>query len=285
MNRMALANLDFDSLMEVDINEIEEQEPEISADEPEESTFVSQVMQDVDRLAAHEEPAEYDRTNYLAPYEPAIPEGAKAKFAANVQAIRTLKEIEQRMASGGAPASEQEQDILAGYLGWGGLADAFDPGKDNWHTEYEQLKTLLTEDEYAAARESTLTAFYTPPAVIHAMYRALEHIGCVGGNVLEPSMGVGAFFGHRHSKFDTNNAKLYGVELDSLSGRIAQQLYQKVKIQITGYEKADLPDNFFDLAIGNVPFGQYQVSDRRYDKLHFHIHDLSLIHISEPTRH
>ena len=276
MNRMALANLDFDSLMEVDINEIEEQEPEISADEPEKSTFVSQVMQDVDRLAAREEPAEYDRTNYLAPYEPAVPEGPKAKFAANVQAIRTLKEIEQRMASGGAPATEQEQDILAGYLGWGGLADAFDPSKDNWHTEYEQLKTLLTEDEYAAARESTLTAFYTPPAVIHAMYRALEHIGCVGGNVLEPSMGVGAFFGHRHSKFDTHNAKLYGVELDSLSGRIAQQLYQKAKIQITGYEKADLPDNFFDLAIGNVPFGQYQVSDRRYDKLHFQIHDYFL---------
>ena len=276
MNRMALANLDFDSLMEVDINEIEEQEPEISADEPEESTFVSQVMQDVDRLAAHEEPAEYDRTNYLAPYEPAIPEGAKAKFAANVQAIRTLKEIEQRMASGGAPATEQEQDILAGYLGWGGLADAFDPDKDNWHTEYEQLKTLLTEDEYATARESTLTAFYTPPAVIHAMYRALERIGCVGGNVLEPSMGVGAFFGHRHSKFDTHNANLYGVELDSLSGRIAQQLYQKAKIQITGYEKADLSDNFFDLAIGNVPFGQYQVSDRRYDKLHFQIHDYFL---------
>ena len=276
MNRKFLSILDFDSLMEVDINEIEEQEPEISADEPEESTFVSQVMQDVDRLAAREEPAEYDRTNYLAPYEPAIPEGAKAKFAANVQAIRTLKEIEQRMASGGAPATEQEQDILAGYLGWGGLADAFDPGKDNWQTEYEQLKTLLTEDEYATARESTLTAFYTPPAVIHAMYRALEHIGCVGGNVLEPSMGVGAFFGHRHSKFDTHNAKLYGVELDSLSGRIAQQLYQKAKIQITGYEKADLPDNFFDLAIGNVPFGQYQVSDRRYDKLHFQIHDYFL---------
>ena len=276
MNRMVLANLDFDSLMEVDINEIEEQEPEISADEPEESTFVSQVMQDVDRLAAREEPAEYDRTNYLAPYEPAVPEGPKAKFAVNVQAIRTLKEIEQRMASGGAPATEQEQDILAGYLGWGGLADAFDPGKDNWHTEYEQLKTLLTEDEYATARESTLTAFYTPPTVIHAMYRALEHIGCVCGNVLEPSMGVGAFFGHRHSKFDTHNAKLYGVELDSLSGRIAQQLYQKAKIQITGYEKADLPDNFFDLAIGNVPFGQYQVSDRRYDKLHFQIHDYFL---------
>ena len=105
------------------------------------------------------------------------------------------------------------------------------------------------------------------------MYRALEHIGCVGGNVLEPSMGVGAFFGHRHSKFDTNNAKLYGVELDSLSGRIAQQLYQKAKIQITGYEKADLPDNFFDLAIGNVPFGQYQVNDKAYNKLSFSIHN------------
>ena len=275
MNRMALANLDFDSLMEVDINEIEEQEPEISADEPEESTFVSQVMQDVDRLAAREEPAEYDRTNYLAPYEPAVPEGPKAKFAANVQAIHTLKEIEQRMASGGAPASEQEQDILAGYLGWGGLADAFDPGKDNWHTEYEQLKNLLTEDEYAAARESTLTAFYTPPAVIHAMYRALEHIGCVGGNVLEPSMGVGAFFGHRHSKFDTHNAKLYGVELDPVSGRIAKQLYPKADITVGGFETTDRRD-FFDLAIGNVPFGQYQVSDRRYDKLHFQIHDYFL---------
>ena len=272
MNRKFLSILDFDSLMEVDINEIEEQEPEISADEPEESTFVSQVMQDLDRLAAREEPAEYDRTNYLAPYEPVIPEGAKAKFAANVQAIRTLKEIEQRMASGGAPASEQEQDILAGYLGWGGLADAFDPGKDNWHTEYEQLKALLTEDEYAAARESTLTAFYTPPAVIHAMYRALEHIGCVGGNVLEPSMGVGAFFGHRHSKFDTHNAKLYGVELDPVSGRIAKQLYPKADITVGGFETTDRRD-FFDLAIGNVPFGQYQVNDKAYNKLNFNIHN------------
>lgn len=170
----------------------------------------------------------------------------------------------------------RQEDVLAGYLGWGGLTDAFDPGKDNWHTEYEQLKVLLTEDEYTAARESTLTAFYTPPAVIHAIYRALERIGCMGGNVLEPSMGVGAFFGHRHSKFDTHNAKLYGVEPDSVSGRIAKQLYRKARIQISGYEKADLPDSFFDLAIGNVPFGQYQVSDRRYDKLHFQIHDYFL---------
>ncbi|WP_270462278.1 DEAD/DEAH box helicase family protein [Gemmiger formicilis] len=180
MNRDLLSSLEFDSLMEVDINEIEEREPT-------ESPFVTEVMADVERLSAAAEPAEYDLTNYLAPYEPTVPKGAKEKFAANVAAIQTLKAVEQR----GTPATEAEQDILAGYLGWGGLSDAFDPGKDNWHTEYEQLKTLLTEDEYTAARESTLTAFYTPPAVIHAMYRALERIGCVGGNVLEPSMGVG----------------------------------------------------------------------------------------------
>ena len=271
MNRMALANLDFDSLMEVDINEIEEQEPEISADEPEESTFVSQVMQDVDRLAAREEPAEYDRTNYLAPYEPAVPEGPKAKFAVNVQAIRTLKEIEQRMASGGAPATEQEQDILAGYLGWGGLADAFDPGKDNWHTEYEQLKALLTEDEYAAARESTLTAFYTPPVVIRAMYKGLSNLGFQTGNILEPSCGVGNFMGLLPENME--NSKMYGVELDSISGRIAQQLYQKNSIAVQGFEKTDLPDSFFDVAIGNVPFGTFKVLDKKYDRYNFLIHD------------
>ena len=190
------------------------------------------------------------------------------RFYHNVHAIELLHKLE----SENRLATPDEQDILSQYVGWGGLPQFFE--ESNAH--YGELKALLTEDEYAAARESTLTAFYTPPTVIHAMYRALEHIGCVGGNVLEPSMGVGAFFGHRHSKFDTHNAKLYGVELDSLSGRIAQQLYQKAKIQITGYEKADLPDNFFDLAIGNVPFGQYQVSDRRYDKLHFQIHDYFL---------
>ena len=257
----------------------EVQEPETvetTQDEPEPTTFVEQVMQDVERLSARQPPIEYERTNYLAPYAPTVPEGTKAKFKANIEAIRALKAVEQRIANGGAPANEQEQNILDGYLGWGGLADAFDEKKDSWHAEYTELKQLLTEDEYSAARESTLTAFYTPPAVIHAIYRALERIGCVGGNVLEPSMGVGAFFGHRHSQFDLNNAKLYGVELDSLSGRIAQQLYQKAKIQITGYEKADLPDSFFDLAIGNVPFGQYQVSDRRYDRLHFQIHDYFL---------
>lgn len=253
LNQAVLSNLDFDSLMEIDLDEAEEHEPQENALPTDES-------------AAH------DPTNYLAPYEPEVPTGAKAKFAANLNAIRTLKQIEQR----GTPATEAEQDVLAGYLGWGGLADAFDPNKDSWHSEYEQLKDLLTPEEYAAAQESTLTAFYTPPAAIHAMYRALTRMGCVGGNVLEPSMGVGAFFGHRSGSFDMNNAKLYGVELDSVSGRIAQQLYQKAKIQICGYEKADLPDSFFDLAIGNVPFGQYQVTDRQYNKLHFQIHDYFL---------
>lgn len=253
LNQAVLSNLDFDSLMEIDLDEVEEHELQENA------------------LPTNESAAQAP-TNYLAPYEPEIPTGAKAKFAANLNAIRTLKQIEQR----GTPATEAEQDILAGYLGWGGLADAFDPNKDSWHSEYEQLKDLLTPEEYAAAQESTLTAFYTPPAVIHAMYRALTRMGCVGGNVLEPSMGVGVFFGHRNGSFDTNNAKLYGVELDSVSGRIAQQLYQKAKIQICGYEKADLPDSFFDLAIGNVPFGQYQVTDRQYDKLHFQIHDYFL---------
>lgn len=253
LNQAVLSNLDFDSLMEIDLDEVEEHEPQ-------------------ENVLPTDESAAHDPTNYLAPYEPEVPTGAKAKFTANLNAIRTLKQIEQR----GTPATEAEQDVLAGYLGWGGLADAFDPNKDSWHSEYEQLKDLLTPEEYAAAQESTLTAFYTPPAVIHAMYRALTRMGCVGGNVLEPSMGVGAFFGHRSGSFDTNNAKLYGVELDSVSGRIAQQLYQKAKIQICGYEKADLPDSFFDLAIGNVPFGQYQVTDRQYDKLHFQIHDYFL---------
>lgn len=253
LNQAVLSNLDFDSLMEIDLDEVEEHEPQENALPTDESA--AQAL-----------------TNYLAPYEPEVPTGTKAKFAANLNAIRTLKQIEQR----GTPATEAEQDVLAGYLGWGGLADAFDPNKDSWRSEYKQLKDLLTPEEYAAAQESTLTAFYTPPAVIHAMYRALTRMGCVGGNVLEPSMGVGAFFGHRSGSFDTNNAKLYGVELDSVSGRIAQQLYQKAKIQICGYEKADLPDSFFDLAIGNVPFGQYQVTDRQYDKLHFQIHDYFL---------
>ena len=237
------------------------------------SPFVEQVMADAKALS---EPRIYEPINYVAPYRPQLPGSPKEKYAANVAAIRTLKAIEQRVAKGGDPANSEEQTILAKYCGWGGLADAFDPQKSNWTQEYTELQSLLTEPEYQSARSSTLTAFYTPPEVIHCMYRALERMGVTGGNILEPSMGTGAFFAHKPNSFDLHSAKLYGVELDDLTGRIAKQLYQKAKIQVTGFEKANLPDSFFDCAIGNVPFGDFSVSDRAYDKLHFRIHDYFL---------
>ncbi len=255
-------------------------EPEVQ-EETEDSPFVEQVMADAKALS---EPHEYQPINYTAPYRPAVPGTPKEKFAANLEAIRTLKKVEQRVAQSGAPANEDEQKILAQYSGWGGLADAFDPNKSSWSQEYGQLKAILTESEYQAARSSTLTAYFTPPEVIHTMYRALERMGVRGGNILEPSMGTGAFFAHKPSSFDLNSAKLYGVELDELTGRIARQLYQKARIQITGFEKADLPDSFFDCAVGNVPFGDFSVSDRAYDKLHFRIHDYFLAKTIDKVR-
>lgn len=177
------------------------------------------------------------------------------------------------MADGGPHANGEEQEILAQYSGWGGLSDAFEPNKDSWHSEYTELKSLLTEEEYAAARSSTLTAFYTPPEVIDAMYTTLRKMGVGAGTILEPSMGAGAFFGQSHSYLYEPTTRLFGVELDSLTGRIARQLYQKANIQITGFEKADLPDSFFDVVIGNVPFGDYSVVDPQYNRLHFKIHD------------
>ena len=238
-----------------------------------EPSFVEQVMRDA---AAVSEPYHYEPINYAAPYRPEIPSGPREKYAANIEAIRLLKQIEQRMENGGTPANAEEQKALAAYCGWGGLADAFDPNKSSWAAEYAELKGLLTESEYNAARSSTLTAFYTPSEVIHPMYRALERMGVTSGNILDPAMGVGAFFGHKPSSFDLNNANLYGVELDSLTGRIAKQLYQRANIQVTGYEKANLPDSFFDCAVGNVPFGDFSVSDKQYDRLNFRIHDYFL---------
>ena len=188
-----------------------------------------------------------------------------------IDCIQKLKEIEQRVANGGSPAFEDEQRILAQYTGWGGLSDAFDPNKSAWSNEYSQLKAALSESEYEAARSSTLTAFYTPATVIHPIYRALERFGVKGGKILEPSMGTGAFLAHGH--FGSSDAKFYGVELDSITGRISKQLYQKANIQVTGYENALLPDNYFDCAIGNVPFGNFQVNDPQYNRLHFPIHD------------
>ena len=242
-------------------------------EEPAEETssgFGEQVLQAAELIALKEA---YEPNNYIPPQDPAPPRSPREKFAANITAIRTLKSIEKRMADGGPHANGEEQEILAQYSGWGGLSDAFEPNKDSWHSEYTELKSLLTEEEYAAARSSTLTAFYTPPEVIDAMYTALRKMGVGAGTILEPSMGVGAFFGQSHSYLYEPTTRLFGVELDSLTGRIARQLYQKANIQITGFEKADLPDSFFDVVIGNVPFGDYSVVDPQYNRLHFKIHD------------
>lgn len=242
-------------------------------DEPAEETssgFGEQVLQAAELIALKEA---YEPNNYIPPQDLAPPRTPREKFSANITAIRTLKSIEKRMADGGPHANGEEQEILAQYSGWGGLSDAFEPNKDSWHSEYTELKSLLTEEEYAAARSSTLTAFYTPPEVIDAMYTALRKMGVGAGTILEPSMGVGAFLGQSHSYLYEPTTRLFGVELDSLTGRIARQLYQKASIQITGFEKADLPDSFFDVVIGNVPFGDYSVVDPQYNRLHFKIHD------------
>jgi N12 class adenine-specific DNA methylase len=191
----------------------------------------------------------------------------REKFENNIEAIKVLKKCENENRL----ATPEEQEILSKYVGWGGLAKAFDEKDTNWSNEYNILKDLLSEEEYKNARASTLTAFYTPPIVIKAMYKALENLGVKNANILEPSCGIGNFLG---SIPDTmNESKLYGIELDSISGRIARQLYQKSNIVINGYEKVDLPDSFFDVSIGNVPFGDFKVNDKRYDKNNFLIHD------------
>ena len=192
--------------------------------------------------------------------------GAKAKFRANMDAINLLKELE----FDGRQATPEEQTVLAKYVGWGGLADAFDENKPNWSDEFQELYVTLSPEEYAAARASTLNAHYTSPTVIHAIYEALDRMGFETGNILEPSMGVGNFFGCLPEKMQ--NSRLYGVELDSITGRIAKQLYPRADITVAGFETTDRRD-FYDVAIGNVPFGQYQVNDRAYNKLGFSIHD------------
>ena len=192
--------------------------------------------------------------------------GPKAKFQANVEAIKLLKYLEESTGQ----ATPEQQKILSRYVGWGGLADAFDPDKESWSKEYAQLKELLTPEEYAAARGSTLNAHYTSPTVIKAIYEAVDRMGFETGNILEPSCGVGNFFGMLPEEM--RNSRLYGVELDSISGRIAQQLYPKADITVAGFETTDRRD-FYDLAVGNVPFGQYQVRDKAYDKLNFSIHN------------
>ena len=192
--------------------------------------------------------------------------GAKQKYARNIEAIRTLFKLEQEHRG----ATAEEQQVLSQYVGWGGLADAFDPNKENWSAEYTQLKELLSEDEYAAARSSTLNAHYTSPTVIRSIYDAVVRMGFHSGNILEPSMGVGNFFGMLPDSMA--DSRLYGVELDSITGRIAKKLYPQADITVAGFETTDRRD-FYDLAVGNVPFGQYKVNDKAYNKLGFSIHN------------
>ena len=192
---------------------------------------------------------------------------AKEKFQRNVEAIRTLETIESEKR----PATNEEQEVLSKYVGWGGLADAFDETKSAWAKEYAELKNLLSEEEYISARESTLNAHYTSPVIIQGIYRTLQRMGFTKGNLLEPSMGIGNFFGMLPETM--RESHLYGVELDSLTGRIARLLYPKANITVDGYEKTAFPNDFFDAAVGNVPFGQYKVADKKYDKYNFLIHD------------
>ena len=214
----------------------------------------------------HPEIPREQRTNFHI-IDPELGYGtASEKYAANVSAIRMLKRIENE----GRLATPMEQEILSRYVGWGGLADCF----DEKHSKYQELKALLSEEEYAAARASSLTAFYTSPVIIQSMYQALAQMGFREGNILEPSCGVGNFIGMIPDSMAGSHA--YGVELDSISGRIAQQLYQNSSIAVTGFEKVQMPDSFFDVAIGNVPFGDFKVLDKRYDKYHWLIHDYFL---------
>ena len=203
--------------------------------------------------------------------------GAKTKYAFNIAAIQTLKQIEAE----GRQATPQEQETLSKYVGWGGLPQAFDVENASWQKEYQQLKSLLTDEEYAAARGSTLNAHYTSPVVIRAMYEALDSMGFQDGNVLEPACGVGNFFGMLPEAMQSS--KLYGVELDSITGRMARQLYPDARIEITGFEKTNRKD-FFDVAVGNVPFGNYKVADRAFDKYGFLIHDYFLAKTLEQVR-
>ena len=245
--------------------------------------FIQQVMGDVETLTgetsaepekAPEKEPEIDKSgavNYRISFNETENTGKgfapKEKFRQNVEAIRTLEKIESERRT----ATPEEQEILAKYVGWGGLADAFDSSKANWANEYQELKNLLSPEEYASARESTLNAHYTSPVIIQAIYDAVGRMGFTRGNVLDPAAGIGNFYGCLPEEMQ--GSRLYGAELDGITGRIAKQLYPHADIKITGFENTNYPNDFFDVAVGNVPFGQYKVSDRQYDKHNFLIHD------------
>ena len=245
--------------------------------------FIRQVMGDVETLTGGNPPKpekvpqkepEIDKTgavNYRISFNEAENTGKgfapKEKFRQNVEAIRTLEKIEGERRT----ATPEEQEVLAKYVGWGGLADAFDSSKANWANEYQELKNLLSPEEYASARESTLNAHYTSPVIIQAIYDAVGRMGFTKGNMLDPAAGIGNFYGCLPEEMQ--GSRLYGAELDGITGRIAKQLYPHADIKITGFENTSYPNDFFDVAVGNVPFGQYKVSDRQYDKHNFLIHD------------
>ena len=252
----------------------EPDEPELTDEELDElpiSAVIDGEVQTFTNAAAldealHAEPVPEPAGNFHITDEHLGEGGAKQKYARNIEAIKTLFRLEEEHRG----ASAEEQEVLAQYVGWGGLADAFDPNKDNWAKEYTELKGMLSEDEYAAARGSVLNAHYTSPTVIRAIYDAVEKMGFRSGNILEPSMGVGNFFGMLPDTMQ--DSRLYGVELDSITGRIAQKLYPQADITVAGFETTDRRD-FYDLAVGNVPFGNYKVADKAYNKLGFSIHN------------
>ena len=252
----------------------EQDEPELSDEEldklPISAVVDGEVQTFPDAAALDEslnaEPVPEPAGNFRITDEHLGEGGAKQKYARNIAAIRTLFQLEQEHRG----ATVEEQEALSQYVGWGGLADAFDPSKDSWAKEYAELKGLLSEDEYAAARSSTLNAHYTSPIVIRSIYDAVERMGFHSGNILEPSMGVGNFFGMLPESMA--DSRLYGVELDSITGRIAQKLYPEANIKVAGFETTDRRD-FYDLAVGNVPFGNYKVNDKAYNKLNFSIHN------------
>ena len=272
MNELALKFLSFDDLISLSDEEkglevrhdvaVQENELEVRHDVAPDETATPEIETTYRAHITQKPPPE----NYRFPENFAYPTGPKAKYTANVTAIKTLKQIESEHRH----ATAEEQDILAHYSGWGGIADAFDSKKENWSREYAELKDLLTEKEYSAARESTLTAFYTEPYIIKSIYTALENMGFTGGEILDPAMGTGNFFGNLPAKM-AENSRLYGVELDSLTARIAKELYPEAKIQNRGFERTKLENGTFDVIIGNVPFGDFKPYDPEYDE--YLIHD------------
>ena len=243
-----------------------EEEPEVQ-DENIVPVFGKKKSNKIRSFDIHPEIPTSDRNQFKITNDNLGEGSPREKFNNNVEAIRVLKKCEEENRF----ATPQEQEILSKYVGWGGLPQAFDEKDSSWSNEYSILKNLLDEKEYSQARESTLTAFYTPPVVIRSMYKALENMGLKTGNILEPSCGVGNFIGMLPDSLE--DCKLYGVELDSISGRIARQLYQKSTVAVQGYEDTNLPNSFFDVAVGNVPFGDFKVLDKKYDKHKFLIHD------------